>query len=550
MNFSKRFALLIIFLLNLTFVNAQTNDDYAAQWKKIAAFEAKGLSKNALEETVKIFTDAVKKGNEAQQIKAAMYQMKYRNMVEEDNAQKNIFFVDTLIAQTKPPAKNILLSMQAQLFQSYKENNRYKLYGRTALVEEIGNDLTTWSIKKLNEKISSLYKASLQNENILKATELKGLDAIIEKGVNSRQLRPTLYDLLAHRALDYFMSSENDVTQPAYKFIINDPVAFAPVKEFAAHRFVTKDTASLYYNALLIMQDLLSFHANDANPEALIDADLKRLEFINEHGSFTDKQKLYEAALLNLETRYSSSPASAQAAYLRARLHLEKAEKYNPLTGAIFQFEKIKAKEIAEAAYAKFPKSEGGINAKNLLLEIEKPEMRFETEKVNLPEQPFRALVQYKNINEIWLRLVKTNRDEIKRSEQTEYDKIWPAILSLKAMKTWSVALPDQKDYQEHTTEIKIDGLPLGTYYLIASKNEDFSLGNNIIARAVTFVSNISYIANSKNELYALDRNDGKPLVNATVQLWANEYNYGTRKYEENKRGLYTTDKNGFVKNK
>ena len=54
-------ALLFIFLLNLTYVNAQTNDDYLAQWKKIAAFEAKCLTKDALKETVSIFTDAVKK---------------------------------------------------------------------------------------------------------------------------------------------------------------------------------------------------------------------------------------------------------------------------------------------------------------------------------------------------------------------------------------------------------------------------------------------------------------------------------------------------------
>ncbi len=548
MNFLKSSALLFIFLLNLTYVNAQIKDDYTAQWKKIAAFEAKGLTKDALREAVIIFTDAVKKGNEAQQIKAAMYQMKYRNMVEEDNAQKNIFFADTLIAESKAPAKNILLSMQAQLFQSYKENNRYRLYGRTALIEENNNDLTTWSIKKLNEKISSLYKASLQNENFLKATELKGLDAIIEKGINSRHLRPTLYDLLAHRALDYFMSSENDVTQPAYKFIINDPAAFAPVKEFAAHRFVTKDSASLYYNALLIMQDLLSFHANDANPETLIDVDLKRLEFVNEHGSFTNKEKLYEAALLNIETKYSSSPASAEASYLRANIHLEKGEKYNPFTGKEFQFEKRKAKEIAETVYAKFPQSEGGIDSKNMLVELETSEFNFETEKVNLSEQAFRALVHYKNLDRLYFRLVKTNREEIKRHGHVAYENIWPTIVSLKPIKNWRVDLPDLKDYQKHATEIKIDGLPVGTYYLIASKNEDFSLANNILSQAVTFVSNISYISNNKNELNVLDRNTGNPLVNATVQLWANEYDYGSRKQVENKRGLYTTDKNGFVK--
>ena len=58
------------------FINARAQD-YSAQWKKIAALEQKGLTKDALKETVSIFNDAVAKRNEAQQIKAAMYQMKY-----------------------------------------------------------------------------------------------------------------------------------------------------------------------------------------------------------------------------------------------------------------------------------------------------------------------------------------------------------------------------------------------------------------------------------------------------------------------------------------
>ena len=545
----KSFTILILFFVIHISVFAQVKEDYSSEWKKIDALEKKGLTKDALNETIKIFKDAVDKNNEAQQIKAAMFQMKYRNMTEEDNQQKNLFFVDTLIAQTKAPAKNILLSMQAQLFQSYKENNRYQLYNRTALEEEKGNDITTWSIAKLNATIANLYKASLKTEAVLKVTDLNGLDAIIDKGKNTRQLRPTLFDFLEHRALDYFMSTENDVTTPAYKFIINEVAAFAPVKEFAAYNFKTKDTASLYFNALQIMQDLLAFHLNDAQPEALLVADLKRLDFVNEHGVFTNKEKLYENALLNIEIKYSQSPASAKATYLRAQMLVASAEKYNPLLNKENQFDLVKAKQICEATYAKFPKSEGGINCKNLITQIEKPSLHFEVEKVNVPALPFRALVTFKNIGKVYYRIVQTNREEIKRLENNnDYDKVWPSILALKPYKSWSENIPDQKDFQQHATEITVDGLPLGTYYLLASIKEDFSTSNNIISRAITYVSNISYITNNKMELYVLDRDNGKPLGKATVQLWTNAYSYSTRKYEVTKAGIYTTDKNGFVK--
>ena len=158
MSHIKSFTILILFFAIHINVLAQVKEEYSSQWKKIEATEKKGLTKDALAEVIKIFKDAVAKNNEAQQIKAAMFQMKYRNMTEEDNQQKNLFFVDTLIAQTKAPAKNILLSMQAQLFQTYKENHRYQLYNRTALAEEKGNEVTTWSIAKLNATIANLYK--------------------------------------------------------------------------------------------------------------------------------------------------------------------------------------------------------------------------------------------------------------------------------------------------------------------------------------------------------------------------------------------------------
>ena len=53
-----------------------------------------------------------------------------------------------------------------------------------------------------------------------------------------RYLRPTLYDLLAHRALDYFKSDERDITRPAYAFEIKEKEAFAPANEFVKHKFI------------------------------------------------------------------------------------------------------------------------------------------------------------------------------------------------------------------------------------------------------------------------------------------------------------------------
>ncbi|RYD81346.1 MAG: alpha-2-macroglobulin, partial [Sphingobacteriales bacterium] len=540
-------TLLTFFIFNSITVSAQTND-YASEWKKVEALEKKGLTKDALAEVVKIFDAANKTGNESQQIKAAMYQMKYRNMVEEDNRENNVFFMDTLIAKTKAPAKNILQSMQAELFNSYKEQNRWKFYDRSPLTQEISNDISTWSIEKLVGTTRDLYKASLQNEALLKTTKLDGLDAIITKGKNSRQLRPTLYDFLAHRALEFYMNEENDVINPAYKFIMNDERVFAPVKDFVNAGFPTADTISQYYNALKLLQDILKFHINDGNTDALLDADLIRLEFANRHGIFTNKETLYENALLAIEKNYAESPYAASAMYQRAQIYYERGNRYNPLRHKNNQFDIVKAKELFEEAAAKYPKSIGGISSKNFLITIKQPSLNLQTEKVNVPGEAFRTLVSYKNTTALYLRVLKINRAEMKELEMKGYDLLWSTLVKMKPVKEWNTSLPDLKDMQQHSAEIKIDALPAGTYLILASLNKDFTLANNIIARQTTYISNISYIYNNEKEMYVLNRNSGEPLAKAAVTVWEDKYDYTTREYIQVKKETFSTDKNGFAK--
>ena len=545
--FLKKILLVIFTGLAFTAM-AQTSKEYAKNWAKAAAFEKKGLTKSALQEVLVIYNMAVKDNNDAQQINAAIYQVKYHNIVQEDSRENNIFYIDTLIAKAKTPAKNILQSMQAEMFWQYLQNNRYKFYDRTAMVNEKSNDITTWSLNKLHATIGKLYKASLANESLLQTTKIDRFDPVIIKGENTRQLRPTLFDFLAFRALDYFKNDERDLIKPAYQFTIHNPKAFAPAAEFAATSFTTKDTAALYFKAIELLQEIIRFHLKDKSPDALLDADLIRLNFVQQYAVNGDKSSLYEAAFKNTETKYADNEAAAQAMYLRAQIYFEKGQLYDPFTATTNQYEIKRAKELCELAAKKFPKSEGGINAQNLLKEILQPALTLETEKVNIPDVPFRTLVNYKNAATIYFRVLKTNSEAIKKMDNRNDDKLWKDIVALKPAKTWSVTLPDLQDYQSHAAEIKIDALPNGTYFILASLDKDFSLQKNIIAKQLTYISNISYINNNKQEYYILNRDNGQPYNNASVQVWEKKYNYTSSQNEDTRAESYTTDKNGFFK--
>ena len=106
---SLKKILLVIFLLTGTssVTMSQSKNDYPKNWKKVEDLEKKGLTRSALKEVLNIYNLAVKDGNDAQQIKTCMYQVKYRNMLDEDGQENNIFFVDTLIARAKSPSRNI-----------------------------------------------------------------------------------------------------------------------------------------------------------------------------------------------------------------------------------------------------------------------------------------------------------------------------------------------------------------------------------------------------------------------------------------------------------
>lgn len=541
----------IIFLIVLSFCSSdlraqQKSNDYSSEWEKVGQFQKKGLTKTALQEVGNIYRSAKKAENDPQIIKALLFKINFQQNIEEDALVKSIDSIENEIAISKEPAKSILQSISAQLYWNYFQQNRYKLYQRTNTINFNKKDIATWTIDDLNNKISELFLASLKDEKLLQQIKLDLFDAIILKG-NVRYLRPTLYDLLAHRALDYFKNDERNITRPAYAFEINDPVALAPSDGFLNAKFITKDSASLHQKALIIFQKLLSLHLSDKNPDALIDADIERINFVYMYGVMQNKDSLYINALKHLSGKYVDNPLSAQVTFLIAQYMYNKAVEANRNKDSS-DYTIIKAKEILDDVVNKFPKSRGGINAQNLLKTISHPALSLTTEKINVPAQPFRTLVNYQNFNTVYFRIIALT-PELKKSLQKEYnnDKTFQKLISITNIRSWKQELPQPDDYLPHSVEVKIDALPVGEYALIGSVDQNFGLDKNSLAAQYFYVSNISFI-HSGLQYFVLNRSTGQPLMSAKVQILNQQYNYKTRDYTLLKKEKLTTDKNGYFK--
>jgi MG2 domain len=304
---------------------------------------------------------------------------------------------------------------------------------------------------------------------------------------------------------------------------------------------------SLQHKALLIYQKLIAYHLNDSKPDALIDLDIQRIGFIKENSVHLDKDKLYFNAINHLARKYENLPAAAQASYLIAAYYEEKAGSYKPYGDTTHRFARIKAKEICERILMQKDSSEGKINCYNLLNQINSKSLQFSIEKVNVPGQPFRALVNYRNFNTLYLRIIRAD-EKLKEQLQNTYDeKYWPAIITAKPVTSWQQSLPDTKDMQQHSAEIKIDALPAGEYVLVASNEKDFSGKKTILGARFFYVSGISYV-NNLDDFFVLNRDNGNPLAKAAVQVWEQKYDYKTSRYIKEKGKLYSTDANGYFR--
>lgn len=541
----KKILVLIVLITAATLGSAQRT--YTKEWKRIdSLIEKAGLIKSALKEVSAIYVNAKKENNDVQVIRSLLYRMSLNDQLSDSGRYKIIELIENEIATAKEPARSILHSIAGGNYWHYLQMNRWQFYNRSNTKGYDNKDISTWSLEQLYERITTHYDSSLYNKKLLTTTKLDKFDPIIIKG-NARHLRPTLFDLLAFRALDYYRNDERYITKPAYAFEINDSVAYADAGIFIRHKFNTSDSLSLHHKALEVYQQLLAFHINDVKPDALIDADLNRLEFVKNFGTHLQKDDLYKKAIENIIAKYEKDPIITNAIYYLAEWYMEKGSSYDPLGDTTHRYSISRAKELCEKAIAMKVANEGTVNCKNLNKRIMHRNISMKGETVNTIGDPFRVLLNYRNITNACIRIIKLDREVRNRTGMNSWeDEFWNKVVALPVIKTLNFSLPATNDYQAHRVEIKIDPLPAGEYGILLSPDKDFPLQKNALALQHVYVSDISYV-NNGNRYHVLNRKSGGPLSSAKVQLWEEFYNQTKRSMDTRKLETYSTDAKGFL---
>lgn len=529
-------------------------DSYATLWKRVDSCERKGLTESAMKVVNEIYRRSKTEKNAPQLVKSVIYRMKFDQYKEEASVAKSIHELEEELKTAEYPARPVLQSLLANAYWSYYESNRWQFQQRSQTVSFDKADVATWDVKSIVYAAMDAHLASLRDPAALKATKVEVFDEVIDRGSsNTRAWRPTLYDFIAHRALDFFKNSEADVTMAGNQFTLNDPEYLRPFQEFLKFAIPkAQDSLDLKYHAVKLFQDLENFH-NGRNDEALVDLEMERLEFFFSNSVNESKDSLYLGSLKWLKQRFPASKRVAELKHLEATWWLRDAGKYQPLEGEVFKWNRKKAVEICTAIVKDHPGSRGAQLAKNTLLSLQQKDLHLTTETVNDNTAPNRVLLKSTNLKKVYLRLVKTDYFDWHELTRKHYGKdLISKALNLSLVHSSEQALTDDGDYNMHSCEVMVPAAANGYYVLLASDNPQFSVKTGKVTYQLYVVSGMSYLfkrqPEGSYEYYVLDRQTGQPLKDVSAQLWYTAYNYKSNRTEYQKGKLYTTDDKGYFK--
>lgn len=543
-----RYSLAVIFFFFSFTISAQrtqTDTSFLKEWFTIdTLILEKGLNKTALTKVNELYQKASQRNLPAQKLKSLIYRYSLENNITEKGYKEIITDLSTEIDTEKVPVvKAVLQLLLAKKMIRYCNDYRWQIYNRKPSATKVSKDIDTWSMNDFYTEISSLYLRCIKEESLLQSIPMQQFDAVLIKGTKAFA-NSSLFDLAIREALEFFKYGSSYVRNPIETFSLKDEKALSPLPAFIQANFHTQDSSSYLWQSLSLYKKILKHHSNDRDKELLLYLDQERINWVYTHGIFTNREEKYEQTLMQLTTQYKNYSGTAEVWSQLAALHINRASGYTPFGDTANRYAYVKAKQIIENAIPLFDSTASGvIKMKNQLSAIHTVQLMVQTEWVNIPNQPFRAKLDYRNMDSIYIRILKIDEEDMS-GDQFWSKPFWQKISKQKQLKSLSFALPRTNDHQTHGTELALPGLAPGNYALLCSNDVLFNDSLSRLRYLPFIVSNISYIKNGA-DFFVLNRETGKPLQDVKVTIQKQSYNNTTRKSDFQTVAKQLTDKNG-----
>jgi hypothetical protein len=427
--------------------------------------------------------------------------------------------LDAEIAVAPLTVRPMLRWFQARWLLTYYDQNRSNIRDRSAMAKPASDDIATWDRSRMLSEIDKCFQEALAEKESLRKVPVKTFREVLAKpGSLGDTLRPTLYDLIAHSAMEFLSDEEVTDQQSADDFKITaDSPVFDGADAFLAWEPAPEANVSLKLRALQIYQELLAIHHDDSDRSAFLHCDLERLRWAGRVAVGPNKTRRHTEAIRTFVAANATHPLSADARQ----------------DDVVLWMQQKKTKEAHASALAgaeAFPKHPFGKMCRGIVKGMEAEELRVET-PASWPLGGDQITIRQKNLPHVWFRLYRCDwqpdAKTLERDPLPEQGSETNRLLKKKPTLEWDVALSNKLDYQEHKTRINSpEGLEAGYYLLLVSGHESFSGKDALLAKTSVHVSKLGLALDgiSKNSGriggFVVDAVSGAPARGVKVGIW------------------------------
>lgn len=504
---------LICLLLLFVYQQPALGQDYPyhEKWEKIEQQEIDGLLKSTQPLVDEIYEQAKKDQDPQQKIRALLYQFKII-LITEDQVEQEATIVKRFkseIQQADAIEKNILQSLLAGSLYEYFQMNRHRIVNRTNLEEGQQNDeFLSWTEDAFKEEISRLYDASLDESEQLFKAAADNWSFLLDTMSQNRDLRPSVYDILAHSAMNFYGENGQEKKANALSQSLID-----------------------YYSGSNKNAFLYNIHTafNRKNK-----ADSVRIDTLSSMATLYPEAWYASEILLDLARAYQRRSYTSEAT----------AEKKQNLDSVL---------AIARRMKEFYPATRAATELQERVVQhILSPAITVQSEKYVLPDHPIPIFVSHKNVDKLYIKVLKY-QDPARNYFQHEYERLRDVrtqadIDSLleenPTVQVYSRDLKHFDDYQSHSTIVPFDPLGNGEYVVLVSNDDSFTIDSlhSVAVHDLRVTDNA--LVTRESEILLTDRHSGKPLKNQPVDVYSHENDQPTLEFVQ----TVETDENGIAK--
>ncbi|MDN4163939.1 MG2 domain-containing protein [Cytophagales bacterium LB-30] len=514
--------------------SAQSVPEYNELWAKVYRYEWKEFPLSASKMVDSIYLRAKKDKNEVQLIKSLLYQSKFLVYLQEDAELRVVNNLRKEIQQSQGLSKYVLTSVLAQIYRQYYNNNRWEYLERAeASPSSYTSDFRLWDIHRMYHEVDSLFQASLVPAERLQKEPINDWLELLIEAQHATRYRPTLYDFLAHEAIDFYQTAANSLLHPSREFGLADTLYLTNYQYQNPSFPSTMD----FVKTLAIYDQLMAFHSSPQKVEARAMLELQRAEYVKEQFTWSENELPYLYALQQLQEKYAGTEAEYLVMFELAYAHFQLSDSRTYPRG------NIQAMDLCNRLLSA---SRDSVTSKKALLlkgQIEKKEISLEGEDYVTSEEYSKILVEYRNIDSLYLAIIQIPFPKTRYESQFS-DSVYFLLAKEKRIWESKTPLPSKQDYFTHSTEVLIPPLPKGAYRLLVSTTpfSDDSWASKLWAYQDFTSTQLTLIMSHHNDqqrLQVLDRTTGKPLARAQFKIFSRDN--GWAKVAEGQ-----SDRNGF----